>query len=550
MTHFTTRVIAILLVMILVVLAVPMLAFGSDDRADEAAPIAAQILANAVIRKQAILNSEADITDTGTAYYVANHGNDKNSGKSPEKPWATLSRVNKAKARGTLKPGDAVFLNRGGLWRGYIDCAQGVAYSAYGTGEKPKIYGSSENGADPKNWKLWHDKNGVKIWKFYRSITEVGNIVFDDGASYATRIYAYYNGEKWVASSNDQNTFDIVKELKHDLTFYSTFELSKRQFNRYLVEGWGGTWTNLMDTAGQLYLRCDTGNPGDLYAEIEFHTTPKGLMGYVGLVDPVGDNIIDNLCIKYSLCNGIAIYGDKYDSTVNTNNIIQNCEIAWCGGTQHELNRADGDVMVCGEDVVFKTSGNTFRNNYIHQAACAGIVSEFVDDEWIAGSTICAYTLIVGNLMERCGGTLWFWSNNYPGDDIAFWDGVRIVDNYVMYMGDGWSHDPRFTYPANRLNTYHSAEEPSSFTFNINTSRNGVRNMRISDNVFYISYNGWLVGVAGDVSTFDIVFSGNTYVQTQGDSFVGEGWGREMGQVVWDINNTLGDKTAIIDQLP
>lgn len=57
--------------------------------------------------------------------------------------------VNHAGKNGRLKSGDAVFFERGGLWRGYLDCAEGVTYSAYGQGEKPRIYGSPENGADP-----------------------------------------------------------------------------------------------------------------------------------------------------------------------------------------------------------------------------------------------------------------------------------------------------------------------------------------------------------------------------------------------------------------
>ena len=62
--------------------------------------------------------------------------------------------------------------------------------------------------------------------------------------------------------------------------------------------------------------------------------------------------------MKYTLMNGIAIYGtDQYNTDCN-NNAIQNCEIAWTVGSQYELNRPTEDVMVCGENIVFKTDNN------------------------------------------------------------------------------------------------------------------------------------------------------------------------------------------------
>lgn len=77
---------------------------------ESAAAVAEEALRRAEERRQAILNSETDVVYTGNAYYVSNSGDDQHDGRSPERPWATIGRVNQA----SLKRGDAVFFERGG----------------------------------------------------------------------------------------------------------------------------------------------------------------------------------------------------------------------------------------------------------------------------------------------------------------------------------------------------------------------------------------------------------------------------------------------------
>lgn len=38
---------------------------------------------------------------------------------------------------------------------------------------------------------------------------------------------------------------------------------------------------------------------------------PDGLRGYIGLVTPAGNNVIDNLCLRYCVVNGIAMYNEN-----------------------------------------------------------------------------------------------------------------------------------------------------------------------------------------------------------------------------------------------
>lgn len=128
----------------------------SNTPMDDDAAAATAILEEAVARRETIQTSKTQIvwdealipgkTYTGTAYYVSNQGDDGNDGLSPETAWATLDRVNQA----PLEYGDAVFFERGGVWRNTtVETKEGVTYSAYGEGAKPRICASPGNGGDP-----------------------------------------------------------------------------------------------------------------------------------------------------------------------------------------------------------------------------------------------------------------------------------------------------------------------------------------------------------------------------------------------------------------
>ena len=81
---------------------------------------------------------------SATNYYVSSSGNDANEGTSVSLPWKSLAKVNSFKP----KPGDQILFKRGDVWNGSITAKDSgtkgspIVYGAYGTGEKPKIYGS------------------------------------------------------------------------------------------------------------------------------------------------------------------------------------------------------------------------------------------------------------------------------------------------------------------------------------------------------------------------------------------------------------------------
>lgn len=196
----------ILAVLLCVSMLVPCLAGCGKSMEDLAeVPAMQELMAEADARRSAILSSETAIvkdstavpgeTYTGRAWYISNNGSDKNSGKSPEKALATLKGLQQK----NVKPGDAVFFERGGLWR----CEQmlwqeNVTYSAYGEGEKPKLYASSENGGGAEKWLLHYEgEKGEKIWVYYRDMAECGGIVLN-GSTMAGREYAFWENGGWM----------------------------------------------------------------------------------------------------------------------------------------------------------------------------------------------------------------------------------------------------------------------------------------------------------------------------------------------------------------
>ena len=98
--------------------------------------------------KAEILNSESRYTVAGDVYYVSCDGDDAADGLSEKTPVRNIEKVNEM----PLKPGDVVLFRRGDLWRGHIVAQDGVTYSAYGKGPKPRLYGSPFNSGSPEHW--------------------------------------------------------------------------------------------------------------------------------------------------------------------------------------------------------------------------------------------------------------------------------------------------------------------------------------------------------------------------------------------------------------
>jgi len=406
----------------------------------------------------AILNTETAIvhsdtyipgeTYTGTAYYVSNDGDDNNDGMTPETAWRTLKKV--AEANGflsetiLLKPGDAVFFRRGDIfrmneigWDPYLGDeaalylnVDGVTYSAYGEGEKPIITESTENGSGAEKWNLvYEDDTGKKIWQYYRDMRDVSMIVLNDGEMFTTRIYEYYDENGYISCEatgwhmhEDEGVtlkdrlLPLEESVTEDLTIISRPARLEPEVN----------WVN--GEVGPLYLRCDKGNPGELYHSIEF--TEYQLSG---IVQVRASNIVfDNISFR---CNGSAYMKCRGESGAwkeIENTVIQNCEFAYGGGSVTHYWEAESGATFVGPqgDGIYNIIRNTLiQNNYFHDSMLPVVTYEgddFEDKDAVDGYYYFQDNICVNTMGIRLDSS---------ADALKYLDSVKVCGNQVWNTG-------------------------------------------------------------------------------------------------------------------
>lgn len=459
--------------------------------------------------KLAIRDSMDEMPCSGTAYYVSNDGNDQNDGRSPETAWATLDKVNEAK----LQRGDGVYFERGDLWRGQLWAQEGVIYSAYGDGEKPRIYASPENGANPEKWSLLEGTDN--IWVYYKDMLDCGALVFNNDKSFATKIAPrYING--YLSTLEEGKFFDVKKELNRDLTFFS-------EANSILYDGMPfhpqvgdvcdrGVWG---DVVGTLYLRCDEGNPGEMFDSIEF-------MVRENIVLPADDAVFHNLCLKYTGFHGIGGPGD-FD--------VAFCEIGWCGGSPQCYD--ENGYPICGGNAV-ECGGNTEHYSvtdcYIYQCYDTGVSHQY------GGGVVMKNILYARNVIEYVDAGL----EVFFDENTSRMENVLVEDNYFMYCGYGW-----YRGILGKNNSYGCCYQGHEYL-------NIAENFRMENNVFYLS-TGPLIATQTQEQYLP-VFSGNTYLQNP-NGILAKWPDPETGKPTYYtfnenameyIKEILGDETGII----
>ncbi len=138
-------------------------------------------------------------TGRATDYYVSSsQGSDDNSGTSTTAPWQSLDKVNAT----SFQPGDNILFKRGDSWTGTITVSSSgtegnpITYGAYGTGDKPKIYGSEVITG-------WEHYKG-NIWKAHCD-KEINQL--------------FLNDERMKAARWPNEGYATISEVKDDKTF-------------------------------------------------------------------------------------------------------------------------------------------------------------------------------------------------------------------------------------------------------------------------------------------------------------------------------------------
>lgn len=476
-------------------------------------------------RKNEILAAEDSLAISGKTYYVSNDGDDKNDGLSPDTPWKTLDRVSNA----DLAFGDGVLFKRGDLFRGSINTKAGVSYGAYGNGDKPKFYGGDRPLNDPKLWVEVDPEH--HIWKWQEKILDVGTLVFDEGKAHSVKLIPSYINGRFVCRNDESKIFDMKEEMVRDLDLYWHFE---DKFSTSPSKGESFPIPDLHDTlyGGDLYLRCDKGNPATVYSSIE--PVAKRHMFYVSTNDNV---TIDNVCIKYVGQHAIGA------GTVSGLH-VSNCEIGWIGGSiQHYLGTdpnypqgGRGTVTRYGNAVEIYGGCKDYRvsNCYIYQVYDAGITHQVTTN---GKKYAMEDVLYENNLIEYCVYGIEYFLDINLEDDGSYMKGVEMKGNIIRHSGYGWGQQRHNTHTPAHIKGWSYHNRASDYS--------------IHDNIFDRAAYRMLHLVAKDEASLPEMYN-NTYIQHDG-GMLGQYGANNVAEpeiltfddsVEEKIEKTFGDKNA------
>lgn len=475
-------------------------------------------------RKKQIRESADSIERKGVMYYVSNDGDDSNDGKTPSTPWKTLEKVSSA----SLQRGACVLFRRGDLFRGNVKTKVGVTYSAYGEGEKPKIFGWKENLA---NEKLWVEVDSIRhIWKYVEKIPDCGTLVFNNGENHSRKLIPTYKNGCFVCREDETRLFDMSEEMTKDLDIFCRYEdrlttVPSRgaDFPVPLIDN---------DSYGELYLCCKQGNPGEVFYSIE--AIPRRFAFDVGENDGVS---IDNLCVKYF---AFGVSGMGYVKNLR----ITNCEFGWIGGNIQNYLGTDPNYPQGGRGTVTRF-GNAVEiyggcenyevsNCYIYQVYDAGITHQITTN---GKKTVMRNIRYLNNLIEYCVYSIEYFLDKTEGDTQSYMEDVLIEGNFLRYSGYGWGQQR------------HNKDTPAHIKgWNY---ENTARNYRISDNIFDRAMYR-MVHLGAKYLDSCPIMKGNTYIQNK-DYMLGiYGGNKEMPpqDIIFDenvgvkIEDELNDKSA------
>jgi len=411
-------------------------------------------------RKQEILSTPNTIKPTGTntVYYISNSGDDDNPG-TIEKPWKSIQKLNDF----GFRYGDTVLFQRGNLWRGGLRAKEGVTYSAYGEGNKPKLYSSPENAASADKWE---HIEGSNLYRYRTPLKQdVGTLVFNEGETHAIKTIIRTEKDGSTFDNTTGKPFKTEQDLEDDLHFYHDYSKS-----------------------GNLYLYSAKGNPGTRFKSIEINIKQH-------IVTICGNGItIDNLCLKYGGSHGIGS-----GSTINLT--VSNCELGWIGGSiqaegiygRNHATRYGNAVEIWGT-----CSNYTVTNCYIYQVYDAAVTHQFYPEKLPIRMNNVKYQ---NNVMENCDYSIeYFLSKVKPGDD-AEMKGFIIENNIMANAGYGFCEQrPDKTEAAHIKSWNHS---------------NPTKDFIVRNNIFLKSKN-MLLHIHSVFPDSMPNMEGNTYIQTEG----------------------------------
>lgn len=463
----------------------------------------------------------------GAVYYVSADGDDENDGRSPSHPWKTLGKVSSF----DFSAGDTVRFRRGDVFRGFVKTRSGVRYCAYGAGEKPRLYGWEKNLADPELWELYDA--GKNIWKLREPILDCGTLVFGDDKICSRKLIPSYRDGKFVCRYNEEKDFVISDEMTCDLDIFCKYDA---KLTEKPSKGEGFPIPALdWESRGELYLRCDAGNPGSAFSSIEALTRRHMFMNGSN-----ADVSIDNLCLKYIGTH--AISAGRGTKGLH----VTGCEIGWVGGAIQHYSGTDpnypegrrGSVTRYGNGVEIYGDCEDYlvRDCHIYQVYDAGITHQITTN----GSAFRLSNIkYLGNLVEYCVYSIEYFLDQNMGEDGSVIEDCEIADNILRFSGFGWGQ---------QRHNIHTPAHIKGWSY-----RNTARGFSIHNNIFDRAAYRMIHTVALERESCPEMYE-NVYVQYLAAPLGQYGANRdgEPPNIVFDENaertvrEIFGDRDAVV----
>ncbi len=388
---------------------------------------------------------------TGQVFYVSADGDDTNNGKSEDKPFKTLSRVQKLINGTGLAAGDTILFRRGDEFRGQLTVSKNnITLGSYGDTKKAKpiINVSTYDGTKTGEWvkvknNIWKytvdgsdqvfKKDIGEIWFFCKS----GNNNCDRTTTMGDRKYKI-SQKKLINDDIVETEADISNYLKHDL-----------EFMHY------GHPNGNSATGGALYVYSAT-NPASRFDEIEFNVGTSGIYA-AGITNLV----VDNLDIRHAGRHGV-------NSGTTANLKVSNCELSYIGGMVQKYDAEGHWALRLGNAVEIYgsvTSKNNYsvdegyvvENSYIYEVYDAGLTFQYTAAA--DGSSAVEKVDFNNNVIEYASYNIEYWNDvNKPETITSEWlksidrtylNKIYFRNNIMRFAGMGFTETrPEHGYEA------------------------------------------------------------------------------------------------------
>ncbi|WP_299583613.1 cadherin domain-containing protein [uncultured Sunxiuqinia sp.] len=304
------------------------------------------------------------------SYYVSSsEGNDSNAGTSAGQAWKSLAKVN------SFRPsaGDQILFKRGDEWVGTLtpstsgSAGSPITYGAYGTGEKPKIYGSQEI----TGWTV-HSGNIYKA-----KVNGPVNQLFVDGSKIP---FSRYPKHGWATISSTSGSTQFTSNTLSSSINYSGSHLIIKTVpwfvdGKEVVASSGQTLTL---NAAPTY-NTKVGNGFVLVNSLSLLTQP-GEWHYdastktVYLWTPSGDSPANHQVKVSTLDNGIYIDNKNYITLQDLSILQQKVNgILSTGGISLTVNNCDVSYAHNRGIYVMNGSNGNYTNNMVRNSYYEGM---------------------------------------------------------------------------------------------------------------------------------------------------------------------------------